>query len=389
MSLASKIFSNLRVFLNHPPSLAVGLVFSLESFLFGCWVSRIPMVKTTLGLNDAELGIALFGLPVGLLLSSPFAGWVSNRFGAGTTSVICTALTAVVLPIPVLMPNMWALFAALALYGAIISCLNVAMNTCAVVIEERDSKNIMATCHGMWSVGGMTGSLLSGLIIGLQLPAIGHLAVASILSLVCILWTRTELQKLNQRAEKGTKSGFVMPTRALFLMILLGFIAATGEGIAFDWSGVYMRDCKQASESLAAFGFGVFMAGMTIGRFSGDTIIPIWGTKRLLTICYSMAATGLIVCIAAPTATLTLVGYLLLGLGSSLCAPILYGASMRIVGVSPAAGLATYTTFSFVGFLVGPPCIGFIAESHSLHIGLAVVALLLFVAVGLVQQLRL
>jgi hypothetical protein len=62
---------------------------------------------------------------------------------------------------------------------------------------------------------------------------------------------------------------------------------------------------------------------------------------------------------------------------------------MRLVGVSPAAGLATYTTFSFVGFLAGPPCIGFIAEAFSLHIGLAVVAILLLIGAALIQQLKL
>ena len=389
MSLFTKIARNLHTFWTHAPSRAVGFVFALESFLFGCWVSRIPITQTILGLNKAELGIALFGLPVGLLLSSPFAGWVTNRLGAGTTSIACTILTALLLPIPVMMPDMWSLFAALALYGSVISCLNVAMNTCTVVIEERDNKKIMATCHGMWSIGGMAGSMLSGLIIGLNIPSVAHLCLASLVSIMFILWSRPELNKLNQRANTDTKTGFVMPNTALLLMIILGFIAATGEGLAFDWSGVYLRDYKQATDTIAAFGFGIFMAGMTIGRFSGDTIIPIWGAKRLLTISFIVAALGLSGCIAAPTATLALIGYLLLGLGSSLCAPVMYGASMRLEGVSPAAGLATYTTFSFVGFLVGPPCIGLIAEAYSLHVGLGLVALLLFVGAGLIQKLRL
>ena len=65
---------NTRAFFSNPTALAIGLVFATDSVIFGSWVARIPFVKYALGLNDAELGIALFMLPVGLMSMNPFTG---------------------------------------------------------------------------------------------------------------------------------------------------------------------------------------------------------------------------------------------------------------------------------------------------------------------------
>jgi hypothetical protein len=77
-----------------------------------------------------------------------------------------------------------------------------------------------------------------------------------------------------------------------------------------------------------------------------------------------------------PYPSTTLLGFALLGAGCSLGAPILYAAALRIPGIPPAAGLSTFATFSFVGFLAGPPVIGFVAEAVGLPWGIALVAAL-------------
>jgi hypothetical protein len=50
--------------------------------LVGGWSTRIPEVKTALGLNDATLGRVLMGSTVGIIISSQVIGWLMRELGA-------------------------------------------------------------------------------------------------------------------------------------------------------------------------------------------------------------------------------------------------------------------------------------------------------------------
>ena len=172
-------------------------------------------------------------------------------------------------------------------------------------------------------------------------------------------------------------------------MILIGFALAMGEGLAFDWSAVYLRETLRASSQIAALGFASFSLTMTGLRFVGDAVLPRIGSQRWLQIGGVLAASGLLFAVIFPYPATALVGFALLGAGCSLGAPILYSASLRVPGIPPAAGLATFATFSFVGFLAGPPIIGFVSEGFGLYYGLVFVAIILLISAGLARVVNL
>jgi len=60
--------------------IAVGAMFFMAGLCFASWASRIATVQAKLGLNDAALGAVLFSLPIGLMLSLPFSGWMLFLF---------------------------------------------------------------------------------------------------------------------------------------------------------------------------------------------------------------------------------------------------------------------------------------------------------------------
>ena len=53
--------------------------------LFGSWVSHIPFAKEKLGLNDAQLGLALLWMSAGLLVMNPFAAIILKGNGGPFT----------------------------------------------------------------------------------------------------------------------------------------------------------------------------------------------------------------------------------------------------------------------------------------------------------------
>ena len=385
---ANPFVQNLRVFFGTAQARAVGLVFASDSLLFGSWVAHIPFVKESLRLTDAELGLALFAMPAGLLTMNPLTGWLVGWLGQVRTCFWAAFFLCLFITIPVAAPNVWVLAVALYGIGLCAALINVAMNTLATDVEKAHGITIMSASHGMWSVGGLVGSAVAGLAIANRVPPAWHMLGMAATVLILTLLIRPVLRTIPVLLPLKAAS-FVRPNRELFLMILIGLAVALGEGVAFDWSAVYLRDSLGASGGVAALGFGAFSLTMTLGRFTGDVLIPHFGAKRLLLGGGLLAAAGLLVAVAVPTPPVALLGFALLGAGCSLGAPILYGAALRVPGIAPAAGLATFATFSFIGFLVGPPLIGVVAEAVGLAWGLVFVAGVLVVAAFLSRFVRL
>lgn len=387
----SKVFANLHHFFTHRLALAVGLTFAADSLMFGSWVAYIPHVKTTLGMNDAQLGLALFGMPIGLLSMNPFSAGIIARYGLARTTVAATLATAVSFALPVWMPDRWSLMAALAVVGAAVALMNVAMNTCATNIERADRVFIMSSCHGMWSMGGMTGSgTAAALIAAGSTPRLHLSLLAGLVILLTITGLRPALAWVPEDVhEESGGSKFTLPNRDLLLMIFIGVVVSLGEGVAFDWSAVYLRDALGAPEQIAALGFTCFSLTMMSMRFTGDVLIPRFGERNLLTFSAILTFSALMAIIFSLSPLPGILGFLLLGAGVALGAPILFNAAARVPGLAPGAGLATYATFSFVGFLAGPPVIGFIGEKFGLQVGFAMVAGLALLSLFAIRRVKL
>lgn len=367
---------HLSVFFSDVQARAVGLVFATESLVFGSWVAHIPHVKDTLQLSEAQLGMTLFAMPAGLITMNPLTAWIVSKLGQANACFWAAIALCCSLLIPVNATNVPMLAFGLYLVGLCSALINVAMNTLATDVEKANKIVIMSSCHGMWSVGGIISSLVAGIAIANQVPPGLHVAGIAVAVLLITFLVRPVLLLIPVVPPEKAAS-FVRPNLDLLLMIFIGLAISMGEGLAFDWSAVYLRDTLKTTSQVAAFGFGAFSLTMTLGRFMGDAIIPRIGPRRYLVLGGLVGAAGLILAVVIPTPVAALIGFALLGAGSSLGAPILYSAALRIPNISPAAGLATFATFSFVGFLAGPPVIGFIAEGFGLNWGVLFVAFML------------
>ena len=144
--------------------LAVAGLFFLTGVTFASWAVRIPAVQTRLVLSPGELGVALLGTAAGELVSMNLAGYLATRFGSRSITVMASACLSVMLPILALAPTLPVLVAALVLFGASFGSVNVAMNTQGVAVERRYGRSIFNSFHACYSLGGLTGSLVGGLV---------------------------------------------------------------------------------------------------------------------------------------------------------------------------------------------------------------------------------
>ena len=126
--------------------------------------------------------------------------------------------------------------------------------------------------------------------------------------------------------------------------------------------------------------FAAFSAAMAVGRFGGDRLRRRWGAASLVRGSALLAAAGLAFAVLVATPIAAIVGFACAGLGLSNAVPVMFGAAGRLPGMQPGAGIAATASIGYLGFLVGPPLIGFAAQATSLGTALG----LLVVACGLV-----
>jgi MFS family permease len=371
------MFSHLKTYFTHRRSWAVGLVFVSMGFLFGNWVTLIPSVKAKFDLNDAQLGLLLLSMPFGSTFMNPFATLIINRFGMRNTTIWGMAAMAIAYALPVSSPSIWLTSASLVVTGMCLATTNVAMNTCVTAIEKHENRNIMSTSHGMFSIGGMAGAALASFLIGLNTAPIVQVWVISLLVFVLAFAIRkTVLSIYEEKIVDDGGSKFVWPTGALLGMIAISLCTNITEGIMADWSAIYMRDIVQANGFFIGWGFAGYALLMATGRFVGDSLIPRFGSSRVLVFGGLLAVVGILVAVLLPHTYTTILGFGMIGAGVSCGAPILYGSAARVPNMAKGAGLATMNTFSIAGFLAGPAIIGFLSNAFGLTIAISLIALL-------------
>jgi hypothetical protein len=90
----------------------------------------------------------------------------------------------------------------------------------------------------------------------------------------------------------------------------------------------------------------------------------------------------------AQTPMWSLPGFAMAGMGLSVIIPLVFGSGGHIPGISPGAGIATVTGLGYVGFIVGPPTIGFASQVFTLRYALGFVVLCCFLAAWLAGFMR-
>lgn len=373
---------NLSTFRQYRSVRATGLVFSGSGLIFGTWAALIPTLKSQFGLDEAQLGLLLLCPPAGIMLANPLSIPILGRYGAVGTSLGGLLTGALLLLAVTISPTLWITVPVLFLLGSCMAILNVAMNTCASVLEQSKNVRIFSTCHGLWSSGAMAGSALAGMALGLGVAVATYaLGLLGFLALL-VIGLRRPLGEVPEKsvpaspAESAPSKGFTWPNSALWLLIVISLCTNLTEGTISDWAAVFMRDVVGAGEGMARWGFAVYAFFMAGGRFLGDEIIARFGSKTVLRAGGIIAAMGLLPAVFFQHPAAVLAGFALVGAGVSLGAPILYAAATRVPGMVKGAGLATMNTFAMAGFLGGPALIGFIAKASSLPTAFGVVAVL-------------
>lgn len=372
---------------------AVTAAFLVHGLISAVWLARIPQIKQALGLDEASLGVALLGTPVGVVLGVRCTGRIVARWGSRPVVRVAGVAAALALAPVGLAAGPGTLMAALAVLGAALGVLDVAMNAQGVAVERRWRRPLMSGLHGAWSIGSLAGALLGAGAAHLQVPVRLHLAVAAaLLTAVAAVGTRGLLGASAEAPPGARKSGegaSPRPVRGVLLMLgVVGLCSFLGEGAMADWSAVYLNETLGAGAGVAGLGYAGCAVAMATARLAGDRVIAAVGPVRVLRGGGLLAAAALGGGLLSGHPMIAVLGFTLYGLGVAVVAPITFGAAGNLPGVPAATGISWVTSIGYAGFLAGPPTIGFIAQAVGLTWALAVPVALALLIVALAEAAR-
>lgn len=358
---------------------AVLLIFLVCGLGLSSWAPMVPFTKERLALNDAGLGILLLGLGAGAIVMMPITGLLIHKFGSRRVMLLGGVSLSLILPLLLLLVNPIAMAAALFLFGAAIGAIDVAMNEQAIRVQRLYGKHIMSSFHGFFSVGGLLGALGLGALIKTGLSPLSAAVFISCLLLVIILSQYKHLLPFDPQDRQEQKTGFSWPASPVLYLGLMCFIVFLAEGAMLDWSAVFLQFNRGFDMAWSGAGYAVFSVAMALMRLSGDKLMNKVSPRHMVIYGASVAATGLFVAVLAPWGGVSLVGFVLVGLGCANIVPVFFSAAGNMPHTPVHVALPAITTIGYAGQLAGPALLGFIAYAFSLPIALAVVGILLLV----------
>ena len=270
----------------------------------------------------------------------------------------------------------WQLIIILFFFGLWGNLFNIAMNTQAVGIESLYGRSIMASFHGLWSLAGFCGAAIGNFFVSNDTSPLVHFAIIGSLISILITWFYKYTLPAGTNTSSTETKLFIKPDKTVLLLGLIAFCCMICEGSMADWSGVYFQNVIHAPAKFITLGYVSFMATMATGRFLGDWLITKFGVQKILQFSGVLIASGLGTMILFPNFQAAVTGCLFVGVGVSCVVPMVYGLAGRSKTMSPQFALAAVSSISFLGFLLGPPLIGFIAQISSLRWSFALIALL-------------
>jgi MFS family permease len=347
---------------------AISTVFLLNGAGIGLWAAHVPTVQARMGIDTGMLSMVLLTVAAGALVAMPLMGGLTGRWGTRRMVLLSGFAFAAMTPLIMGAPSLPLLFIAAFLFGVSNGALDVAMNANASEVETARGLPTMSSFHGFFSLGGLFGAGIGGLLVG---QGLGHGQGALMVGVVtAVVLALSAPRVMGFAATHGAGSHFSLPRGAALGLGLLALLCFAVEGALVDWSALLMQERTGVTPASAAVGFSAFSIAMAACRFAGDRLIVRFGALRIMVVGGLAMFAGLALAVASTHFVLSAVGFALVGLGAANVVPLLFGAAARIPGMSAGNGVAAVATLGYGGLLLAPPVLGWVAMHSSIMVAL-------------------
>ncbi len=374
-----------------PRRLAIALVFAMHGATVGTLFARIAELRLSMGLSEAELGLALVGTPTGVFAGSLIISGAIERFGTRKIMLATVTSFAGTLVLTALALGTATLYAALVLFGFGLTSTNIAMNVEADRIEAATGRRLINRCHGSWGVGFLVASLAGTGMVAAGVPPLAHFlllfALAAAFTVVVIGPMQASPPRAH-RAAPGAVRRLALPTMGVVLVLGFAFSGMILEGSSRSWSVIYLRDEFVSPAWVSTLALPAFVVMQSLGRFIADPLIERIGPVRLAMALSVVSALGLGLAVAAETIPVVLAGFALVGLGISTTQPQALSAVARRGDRPSSENVASFSTLVTAMNFLAPPLFGFVASHYGVRVSFAMLIPLPLIALAFARFLE-
>jgi hypothetical protein len=353
--------------------------FFTQGFVFLSLTTRLPKVQDHWHYSDTTLSLLLLMMVLLAGLGSVVTETASKTLDSATILRAGLIGIAVAVPVFAVAPNRPVFMASMAVYGVALGAVDATTNMQAVALEHLYDRPILPSFHGAWTLGGFLGSAVA--------LAMGHLPIAAT-GVVAVLPLVVAFRPFLRRAQQAVAAApqVHVPWRPIVLVGLAMVLFYMVDTAAFTWGPQYLDKVFPTPSGLVALAVFPYLLASGVVRLSGDHLVARYGAVPVLRVGSVVACAGLAVTVFAPVWPVAVLGFLVIGGGVAVVAPLSFSAAARIAGdgadsdgtSDPAlrharvdAVIGRFNQFNYAGSLLGAVMTGLVGAGN-LRLGFAV-----------------
>jgi MFS family permease len=385
---------------SHPYSrarLAGSWAYASQGLCFAALVTRVPTIQERFSLTEGSLALLLGLVPIVAGIGSMIAGALTSRYGSGVILRVLGPLTPIALVLSGFSTSLPLLVASLSLIGFALGAVDAAMNAHAVSIEIKYERSLVGSFFAVFSLASIVGATLAAAAAGTTL-SLGwfFVIIAAIVipvQLVVGRWLlrgRVELsgQVDDVSPEHPSQQKPSVPWRPIVIIGIALAAVYIADSAASNWSAVYLTKGLGSSESIAALAYAVYALTMLIARTFVDRGVMARGPVTLVRAGALVGVAAALMIALAPTEAWGLLAFGVLGIGLAPVIPLAFSAAAQHDELGTGVAIARVNVFNYIGFVLGAPLIGLVADLSSLRWAFAMLAPVLLVVVALAPAFR-
>ncbi len=345
-------------------------------------VAWVPEFIDRLGVSFAAWGTIIgFGV-IGSITPLFFVSRLIMRFGPRNLIRFGNYFGAVFLVLLTVTSNPAIWFFINMGFNFFMSILGVSVNSHSVLLQKQISKNVIGRFHAGWSLGAV-GAAITGGLSTVFMDLQQYLILVAILNIIVFefalrwLLSPTEDGHLDERASVVKRKFYQIPAQLVLLAVgMIGIVYP--EVAVIDWAAVFARDVLNVELALRSLPFAAFMVGMIVGRLSMTKLAERYHPNLIASRGAFLAAGVLaLTAIAAPILAdtsntlalgVTMLLWLIAGLGLAPGAPTFMSAAGHIPGVSTAWAVSRLSLMSSIMSVMAKALMGALAEGVGLSL---------------------
>jgi MFS family permease len=361
-----------RAGLSMPQHRRVFACFFLYAFCMGGFFPRLAEIQRAMGVGEGALGLALIGVAAGTLISLTFGAPVIERMGHRLTLLGLLPVLPLFYLAAAHAPTPWVMFACLFPAGILVGAVEVVVNLEADRVEHQSGRRIMNRSHAFWSIGFFSASAIGALMAYLGVSPQLHLAGVVLLCMAAtaLLLGKFEAAPLRDADHSHAEAEpprFALPSAAILVLVVVTLPAMVLEGAGADWSAIYMRNVFDASAFWGGVAVASGAAAQALMRYFADGFVERHSPVLVARVLLSVLALGNVLVFVSPMPWVSLLGFALMGVGSSAIFPLAMSAAAQRTDRPSTVNVAALAQTAFVSFLLAPPLLGLVAQGFGIR----------------------